>query len=110
MTRKSKLVMLVLSGSLLQACDTSPPKPQVSQPMTNNAYVPGLGYYHAYYHDFYPYPVNHFIPGQGYYYGGSFRSAPGNVSIASSVPKSTARVGGVSTSRGIFGGSASVSS
>ena len=58
------------------------------QTYTNNHYVPGVGYYHAGYHGFFPFPYNYYDAGRGgYFSGGSWRSSPDTArNLASSVP------------------------
>ncbi|HVU36445.1 MAG TPA: hypothetical protein VHE61_23605 [Opitutaceae bacterium] len=41
----------------------------------NNAYVPGVGYYHTPFHAWYAYPFNYYFPGRGYFYGGFWHPA-----------------------------------
>ncbi len=80
--------MLLLSGALatglgLGGCSDSNPPPAPgqawngmaladdnNQDQQNNAYVPGLGYYHTPFHSWYPFPFNFHRPDRGYYYGG----------------------------------------
>ena len=58
------------------------------QAYANNHYVPGVGYYHAGYHGFFPFPYNFYDAGRGSYFtGGSWRSSPDTRSnLTSSVP------------------------
>lgn len=80
--------MLLLSGALATVMvptgcsdnqEPPPPPPDKvvgtdqlkdDRDLENNAYTPGLGYYHAVHHMWYPYPFNWYYPGRGYYYGG----------------------------------------
>ena len=58
------------------------------QAYTNNHYVPGVGYYHAGYHGFFPLPYNYYDAGRGSYFsGGNWRSSPDTTqNLTSSVP------------------------
>ena len=62
------------------------------QSYSNNHYIPGAGYYHSGYHNFFPFRHNHFDAGRGsYFYGGGWNSAPDTVSnLTASVPSRTA--------------------
>lgn len=42
--------------------------------LENNAYTPGLGYYHSASRAWYPYPFNWYSPGWGYYYAGGWHT------------------------------------
>jgi hypothetical protein len=88
--KKSALVTLVLSSALVSGCDD---RSQYSNPgyaagtnVTNNTYVPGLGYYHAPYHGWFEYPFNYYRPGFGYYHGGLYSPKPYASAILSSTP------------------------
>jgi uncharacterized protein YgiB involved in biofilm formation len=117
--KKSVAVTLVLSGSLLAGCGRRAPvlaeSPDPSVVVTNNTYVPGRGYYHASYGQWYPYPYNHYIPSMGYYYGGTWSRTPDSSPAIASRPVSVPR-GETTTShssflsRGGFGGHSSSSS
>lgn len=61
----------------------------VADEYPNNAYVPGMGYYHASHHAFFPYSYNYYSPGRGYYYGGSWWSRAGSTTVRSSSPSSS---------------------
>ncbi len=60
----------------------------VADEYPNNAYVPGMGYYHASHHAFFPYSYNYYDAGRGYYYGGSWwpRASPSTVRSSSPSP------------------------
>lgn len=97
------MVTLVLSGALLSGCDDRQPYRHTSYPgypsgtnVTNNTYVPGLGYYHAPYHNWFLYPYNYYRPGFGYYHGGLYSPSPFESDIVESVPPppSSFRTGG----------------
>ena len=60
-----------------------------TQTYANNAYVPGLGYYHAASQWWYPYPVNYYMPGFGYFWGGSWYGRPRVIVVPISVPDSS---------------------
>jgi len=92
--KRSGKVVLVLSGALaaggLAGCDSSydfpPPQVSADNTYTNNYYVRGVGYYHAPYRGWYPYPYNYYLPGQGYYHGGNWTSEPHPSTVAASQP------------------------
>lgn len=78
--KRSKSIRLVLIGGLsagaLTGCD---PKPSVSPTnvYTNNFYLPGAGYYHAPFRNWYSLPYNHFdTKAQLYFYGGQWGTKP----------------------------------
>ena len=58
------------------------------QAYANNHYVPGVGYYHAGYHNFFPFRYNHFDAGRGgYFAGGTWRQEPDTGrNLTSSIP------------------------
>jgi hypothetical protein len=106
--KKSRLVTLVISGALLAGCEDRPVNRDWQygdQPLTNNTYSPGHGYWHAPYHDWFPYPYNSYYPGQGYYHGGNYSMTPHASDIISSRPSSSSSSRGTSgsISRGGFG-------
>jgi hypothetical protein len=78
--------MLVLSGALAttpMGCDRGPDwgddqeqSLSAENTYTNNHYVHGVGYYHAPYHAWFPYPYNSYQAGRGYYHGGNWTSEP----------------------------------
>src|ERR1700743_3159448 len=84
--KKSTTVTLIISSALLAGCDRYQGNGPygVNQTYTNNEYVPGQGYWHAAYHDWYPYPYNYYRPGFGYYHGGTYSDAPEESPITSS--------------------------
>jgi hypothetical protein len=58
---------------------------------TNDAHVPGAGYYHAPFHGFFRLPYNHFDPQRGqYFYGGQWGAAPHRSVVNISSPTSAA--------------------
>jgi hypothetical protein len=78
--KKSTLVTLVLSSALVSGCDDpstyGAPGYAASTMVTNNTYVPGLGYYHAPYRGWFQFPYNDYRPGFGYYHGGLYTPQP----------------------------------
>ena len=82
--KRSRRVQLALLGSLsagaLSSCGPPAGGPgaiSTGAVLTNNAYVPGAGYYHAPYRAWFPHPYNHFDPQtQRYYFGGQWAAAP----------------------------------
>ena len=107
-------VTLVVSGALMTGCDAQRYNgggqdwSSGDQPITNNTYVAGQGYWHAPYHSWFPYPYNYYRPGVGYYHGGIFSDAPESSPIVQSFPARGGLFGGehAGVSRGGFGGSA----
>ncbi len=78
--KRSKSIRLFLLGSLstvaLTGCEQ---KPSVSTQnfYTNNFYVPGTGYYHAPFRNWYALPYNHFDTQKRlYFYGGQWGAQP----------------------------------
>jgi hypothetical protein len=107
------MVVLVVSGALLTACNSSDEYSwEESQTYTNNHHVAGRGYYHAPYHAWYPFPYNSYDPARrSYYHGGNYTTEPHVSSITQSKPaavrrsttshSSHVRRSGFSTSRSI---------
>jgi hypothetical protein len=94
--KKSTMVTLVLSSTLVSGCDErSAPANWSTQgdppAVTNNTYVPGQGYYHAPYHGWFPYPYNFYRPGFGYYHGGIYTPGPVTSDVVASRPFAVAR-------------------
>lgn len=56
----------------------------------NNYYAPGLGYYHAPHHSFFPFAFNSYQPGRGYYYGGSWWPNQSTSNVRTSTPSTSA--------------------
>lgn len=78
--KRSKSIRLILIGGLsagaLAGCNQ---KPAVSTEnvYTNNFFVPGAGYYHAPFRNWYSLPYNHFDAQKNlYYYGGQWGAQP----------------------------------
>ena len=86
-------------------------KPSVSTEnvYTNNYFVPGAGYYHAPFRNWYQLPYNHFDPQKNlYYYGGQWGVQPFEsiTNISSPTPEAVqvAQATRTDISRGGFGG------
>jgi len=78
--KRSQSIRLILLGGLsagaLAGCSE---KPSISTQnvYTNNFYVPGAGYYHAPFRQWYALPYNHFdAKTQLYFYGGQWGTQP----------------------------------
>ena len=99
--KRSRQVILVLSGALasggLTGCQQEPPPPVADaentrtnvnpeNTYTNDHYVPNLGYYHAPYRSWYPFPYNYYDPAQGYYYGGRWNRQRDQSTVTTSRP------------------------
>jgi len=68
-----------LSAGALSGCSPQPNPAPISQEnyYTNNFHVPGVGYYHAPFRNWYSLPYNHFDPQtHRYFYGGQWGTAP----------------------------------
>jgi hypothetical protein len=81
--KRSRSIRLILLGGLsagaLSGCSPQPNPAPISQEnyYTNNFHLPGVGYYHAPFRNWYPLPYNHFDPQtQRYFYGGQWGAAP----------------------------------
>lgn len=75
---------------------------------TNDAHIPGVGYYHAPFRGFYPHPYNHFdAQRRQYFYGGQWGPAPHRsiVNISAPTPEAAQRAESLRTDirRGGFG-------
>ena len=127
--KKSTAVTLIISGALAAGCNDRNWGYNsgyygggygTNQVITNNTYVQGYGYWHAPYHDWFPYPYNYYRPGYGYFHGGFYSEEPQRSLVTSSSPLASS-FGGSSfdgshsygsagehagVSRGGFGGSA----
>lgn len=67
------------------------PKPVAAdRDYNNNDFTPGVGYYHAPYHAWYPYPYNHYDPARGYFAGGLWHTVPLVVAMMNSRPNADA--------------------
>jgi hypothetical protein len=111
--KRSKSIRLILIGGLSTAALAGcTPKPSVSAQnvYTNNFYVPGTGYYHAPFRNWYSLPYNHFDAQKNlYYYGGQWGAQPFEsiTNISSPLPEAVQVAQNTRTdiSRGGFGGS-----
>lgn len=56
----------------------------------NNEFTPGVGYYHAPYHSWFPFPYNHHDPARGYFAGGLWQAAPFALGMLGSRPNAGA--------------------
>jgi hypothetical protein len=74
------------------AANAAPPPVPVSgdRMYANNEYIPGIGYYHAPYHAWFPHPYNYYDPVQGYFAGGLWRAMPWVATLSPSQPSSAA--------------------
>jgi hypothetical protein len=97
-----------LSTAALTGCEQ---KPSISTEnvYTNNFYVPGTGYYHAPFRNWYPLPYNHFdAQKQRYFYGGQWGVQPfesiTNISAPTTEAVQAAEVARTDIPRGGFGG------
>lgn len=101
--KRSQHVTLVLSTALSASLwgtgcrrqGPTPPVPQSYDPVfevstnlvyTNNHYIRNVGYYHAPYGGWFPYPYNFFHPSWGYYGGGLWRPNRFDLPIQQSSP------------------------
>lgn len=109
-SRRSKQVALVLLGTMgviggavvwdawRRAGDeadeaSAQPAPEpvaADRTYNNNHFTPGVGYYHAPYHSWYPFPFNHHDPARGYFAGGLWQAAPFAANLLSSRPQPSA--------------------
>ena len=110
--KRSKRIRLILLGGLsagaLTGCEQ---KPSISTEnvYTNNFYVPGTGYYHAPFRNWYALPYNHFDAQKNlYFYGGQWGAQPFEsiTNISSPTPEAAqaAQNSRSDISRGGFGG------
>ncbi len=110
--KRSKNIRLILLGSLATAALTGcEKKPAINAGnfYTNNFYVPGAGYYHAPFRNWFPLPYNHFdAQKQLYFYGGQWNAQPfaSITNISSPTPEAVtlAEASRTDISRGGFGG------
>ncbi|HUR56868.1 MAG TPA: hypothetical protein VM029_04105 [Opitutaceae bacterium] len=68
---------------------TTPPEAapvSAERTYTNNEYVPGVGYYHAPFFAWYPFPWNFHNPARGYFAGGQWHTTPFTSGVLSSQP------------------------
>ena len=109
--KRSKSIQLVLLGGLstaiLAGCDQTP-SVNAQNVYTNNYYVPGAGYYHAPFRNWYPLPYNHFDTQKNqYFYGGQWGAQPfesiTNISQPTPEAVQLAQASRADVSRGGFG-------
>lgn len=73
------------------AVPSEPPVPiDTQRQYANNEYLPGVGYYHAPYHAWYPYPYNYHDPSRGYFAGGLWQALPWMLALNRSQPNPSA--------------------
>ena len=111
--KRSKQIRLVMLGGLsagvLTGCSQKPVITMAGV-YTNNFYVPGVGYYHAPFRNWYALPYNHFdTQRQLFYYGGQWGAQPylSITNISSPTPEAVQVAENTRTdiSRGGFGSS-----
>ena len=110
--KRSKHIQLILLGGLsagvVTGCDEHPSL-STQNVYTNNFYVPGAGYYHAPFRNWYALPYNHFDPQKDlYFYGGQWGKQPfesiTNISAPTAEAVQLAQSTRTDISRGGFGG------
>lgn len=112
--KRSKSIRLILIGGLstgaLAGCDQRPAI-TTEGVYTNNFHVPGVGYYHAPFRNWYSLPYNHFDAQKRlYFYGGQWGSEPfENITNISSPTTEVVQLAAnnrtdVGVARGGFGG------
>jgi hypothetical protein len=103
--RRSKQIALVLLGTMgvvggvvvwdawrraqpEAPAASEPPAPPVAadRDYQNNDFTPGVGYYHAPYRAWFPFPFNHHDPSRGFFGGGLWQAAPFAAGLLSSRP------------------------
>ena len=110
--KRSKRIRLILLGGLsvgaLTGCEQ---KPSISAEnvYTNNFYIPGAGYYHAPFRNWYSLPYNHFDTQKNlYFFGGQWGAQPfesiTNISSPTAEAVQLAQNSRTDISRGGFGG------
>ncbi len=109
--KRSQHIRLILMGGLsagaLSGCGQKPGI-TADNVYTNNFYVPGVGYYHAPFRNWYSLPYNHFDPNnQKFFYGGEWGVRPfesiTNISAPTAEAASYAQTMRTDVSRGGFG-------
>ena len=111
--KRSRSIRLILLGGLSAGALTGcTPKPSVSTEnvYTNNFFVPGVGYYHAPFRNWYALPYNHFdAQNHLYFYGGQWGALPFEsiTNISAPLPEAVQAAQNTRTdiARGGFGGS-----
>jgi hypothetical protein len=99
-----------MAGGALVGCRQNPPPVSADAVYTNNFYVAGVGYYHAPFRGWYPFPYNHFdAKTSRYFYGGQWGATPFEsiINISSPMPGAVAQAEAARTDviRGGFGSS-----
>jgi hypothetical protein len=110
--KRSQSIRLILIGGLSTAALAGcTPKPSISAEnvYTNNFFLPGAGYYHAPFRNWYALPYNHFDTQKNlYFYGGQWGAQPFEsiTNISSPTPEAVQLAQSTRTdvSRGGFGG------
>ncbi len=96
--KKSRRIRLVLIGSLsagaFNGCSPADQRPgaiSTAGVYTNDHHVPGIGYYHAPYHAWYPMPYNSYdLARRKYFHGGQWTEQPHRSIINISAPTGSA--------------------
>lgn len=110
--KRSQSVRLILLGGLsagaLTGC-TQKPAISTENVYTNNFFVPGAGYYHAPFRNWYQLPYNHFDSQKNlYFFGGQWGAQPfesiTNISSPTLAAVQAAEATRTDVSRGGFGG------
>jgi len=92
--KRSRSVTRILLGGLTAsalagaaAAQTAIPRVTTDSYYTNDAHIPGVGYYHAPFQAFFPHPYNHYdAQRRMYFYGGQWGSAPHRSIVNISAP------------------------
>jgi hypothetical protein len=107
-SRNIRLILLGASIGALAGC--SPGKPPISAETVymNDDYVPGVGYYHAPFRNWYAFPYNYFDRDRRqFFYGGQWGPAPWEsiVNLSSPSPEAATHAENIRTDivRGGFG-------
>jgi hypothetical protein len=113
--KRSKNIRLILitgfsAGALAGCAPSGPPPVTTSNVYTNDYYVVGVGYYHAPFRSWFPYPYNHFDQQKNqYFFGGQWAASPNesitNISSPTEVAAQYAETARTDVTRGGFGGS-----
>lgn len=101
--KRSRCVKRILLGSVAAgalatattaAAQTAIPRVTTENYYTNDAHIPGAGYYHAPFRAFFPHRYNHFDTARGmYFFGGQWAPAPHRsiVNISAPTPEAAQR-------------------
>ena len=99
--KRSRSVQRLLLGGLTAgalattaAAASAIPRVTTESYYTNDAHIPGVGYYHAPFRAFYPQPYNHYdAQRKMYFYGGTWGAAPHRsiVNISAPTPEAAQR-------------------